>query len=78
MTGVAAAWQAGRVGEAVNVTVLVEAGSRRQGVGRALVTALELSVARRGWATGGVHGYGPEEFFRNASPWVREFRSFGE
>ena len=78
LTGVAAAWQAGRVGEAVNVTVLVEAGSRRQGVGRALVTALELSVARRGWATGGVHGYGPEEFFRNASPWVREFRSFGE
>jgi 2'-5' RNA ligase/GNAT superfamily N-acetyltransferase len=77
VTGVAAAWQAGQVGEAVNVSVLVEAGSRRQGVGRALVTALELSVARRGWATDGVRGYGPEQFFRNASPWVREFRSFG-
>lgn len=77
VTGVATAWQSGRVAEPVNVSVLVEAESRRQGVGRALVRALEVSGRRRGWVMDGAQGYGPDEFFRNTSPWVGDIRSFG-
>ena len=62
---------AGRPGEPVNVGVLVDPDYRRQGVGRALVAALEVSVRRRGWAAEGVRGYGPAGFFDAASGWVR-------
>jgi 2'-5' RNA ligase len=74
VAGFAAAWHGGQAGEPVNVGVLVEAECRRQGVGRALVTALELTVRRRGWALEGVRGYGPEEFFRSTGGWVHSFR----
>jgi 2'-5' RNA ligase/GNAT superfamily N-acetyltransferase len=71
VVGVAAAWQSGQVGAPVNVGVLVEAGSRRQGVGRALLGALEVSLRRRGWVLDGARGHGPEAFFRDTNAWVR-------
>ncbi len=74
VVGVASAWQDGEVGGTVEVCVLVEAASRRQGVGRALVQALHASVQRHGWAADGARGYGPEGFFTSASAWIREIR----
>jgi 2'-5' RNA ligase len=72
VVGVAMGWQDGEVGRRVEVCVLVEEGSRRQGVGRALLQALQSSTARHGWATEGARGYGPEGFFEGASSWIRE------
>lgn len=74
VVGVASAWQDGEVGGTVEVCVLVEPGSRRQGVGRALLQALHASVQRHGWATEGARGYGPTGFFTRASAWIREIR----
>jgi GNAT superfamily N-acetyltransferase len=73
--GAAAAWPSAQPGGPVNVGVLVEAESRRQGVGRALIGVLEMSIRRRGWATDGARGYGPEEFFTDTCGWVRAFRA---
>lgn len=71
VVGVAAAWQSGEVGAPLDVGVLVEAGSRRQGVGRALLGALELCLQRHGWVADRARGHGPEEFFRATNAWVR-------
>jgi len=72
--GVATAWHDGEVGGTVEVYVLVEERSRRQGVGRALLQALHASVLRHGWTDEGARGYGPEGFFTSASAWIREIR----
>jgi 2'-5' RNA ligase len=74
VVGVATAWQDGEVGGTVEVCVLVEESSRRQGVGRALLHALHASVQQLGWACEGARGYGPEGFFTSASAWIREIR----
>jgi 2'-5' RNA ligase len=74
VVGVATAWHDGEVGGTVEVYVLVEERSRRQGVGRALLQALHASVLRRGWTEEGARGYGPEGFFTSASAWIREIR----
>ncbi len=71
VAGAAAAWHSGPAGAPVNVSVLVEVECRGQGVGRALIGALEMAVRRRGWAVDGARGYGPEEFFRDTCGWVR-------
>jgi 2'-5' RNA ligase len=71
VAGAALAWQSGQPGGPVNVTVLVDQACRRQGVGRALLAALEVSVRRRDWAVEAVRGYGPTEFFRQSSGWIR-------
>ncbi len=71
VAGAAVAWQSGQTGGPVNVTVLVDQACRRQGVGRALLAALEVSVRRRDWAVEAVRGYGPTEFFRQSSGWIR-------
>jgi 2'-5' RNA ligase/GNAT superfamily N-acetyltransferase len=71
VAGAAAAWLSGRGGGPVNVSVLVDPACRRQGVGRALVAALEVSVRRRGWAGDGARGYGPAGFFNEVSGWIR-------
>ena len=74
VVGVATAWQDGEVGGTVEVCVLVQESSWRQGVGRALLQALHASVQRHGWAAEGARGYGPEGFFTSASAWIREIR----
>jgi 2'-5' RNA ligase len=74
VVGVATAWHDGEVGSTVEVYVLVEERSRRQGVGRALLQALHASVGRHGWTEEGARGYGPEGFFTSASAWIREIR----
>lgn len=74
VAGAAAAWQSPQVGGQLNVGVLVEAGVRRQGIGRALVRALEESVRGRGWAMEGGRGYGPEAFFTSTGGWIRDVR----
>ena len=71
VAGAAVAWLGGRPGEPVNVGVVVDPACRREGVGRALLSTLEVSVRRRGWAAEGVRGYGPAGFFDAASGWVR-------
>ena len=74
VVGVATAWHDGEIGGTVEVYVLVEETSRRQGVGRALLQALHASVQRHGWAEEGARGYGAEGFFTSASAWIREIR----
>ncbi len=74
VVGVATAWHDGEIGGTVEVFVLVVGGSRRQGVGRALLQALHTSVQQHGWAGDGARGYGPEGFFTSSTPWVREIR----
>jgi 2'-5' RNA ligase len=71
VAGAAAAWHRGQAGAPVNVSVLVEVECRRQGVGRALIGALEMAMRRRGWVVEGARGYGPEEFFTQTCGWVR-------
>jgi 2'-5' RNA ligase/GNAT superfamily N-acetyltransferase len=76
VVGVAAAWPGPRSGDVAHVGVLVEAGARRQGVGRALLSALEPRLAVLGWAPWPVWGHGPAGFFASCSAWAREFRSW--
>jgi 2'-5' RNA ligase/GNAT superfamily N-acetyltransferase len=71
VAGAAVAWQSGRTGGPINVTVLVDQACRHQGVGRALLAALEISLRRRDWAVEAVRGYGPAGFYRQSSGWVR-------
>jgi 2'-5' RNA ligase/GNAT superfamily N-acetyltransferase len=58
----------------VSVTVLVSADSRRQGVGRALLAALQAAAARRGWAATTARAYGPPAFFSECGAWARAGR----
>lgn len=69
LAGVAAAWLPGP-GQVPEVFVLVSPGCRRQGVGRALVRALEAAVLRRGWPSAGAIGVGPVGFYRACAPWL--------
>jgi 2'-5' RNA ligase len=72
VAGVGVAWQDGPVGARVQVCVFVEPGARAQGVGRALLVALETSARRRGWEMEGVRGYGPVGFYAASSAWIRD------
>jgi 2'-5' RNA ligase/GNAT superfamily N-acetyltransferase len=72
VTGLATAWAEEPVGP-LHVSVLVDAVVRRQGVGRALLSALEPRVQAQGWATAPARGHGLPEFFVNSSAWIREF-----
>ena len=74
VVGVATAWHDGEVGGAVEVYVLVEERSRREGVGRALLQALHASVQRHGWAERWRPRVRAEGFFTSASAWIREIR----
>ncbi len=74
LVGAAAGWHGGQPGAPVNVSVLVERECRRQGVGRALIAALEISLRRRGWDVDGARGYGPGEFFNATCGWVQAVR----
>jgi GNAT superfamily N-acetyltransferase len=76
VVGVAAAWPGPCVGDVAHVGVLVDAGARRQGVGRALLSALEPRLAVLGWAPWPVWGHGPAGFFASCSAWAREFGSW--
>ncbi len=77
VAGVAATWHDGYPGGAVHVGVMVAAGARRQGVGRALVMALEVALARRGWGQGHVRGHGSPGFFARCSAWSHGFEPAG-
>ncbi len=72
VTGVAVAWHDGVVGAAVDVCVFVGSSARGQGVGRALLVALESRARGRGWGTEHVRGYGPPGFFTASSAWIRD------
>ena len=71
--GLAVAWWQGIPGSRLDVCVFVAPRARRQGIGRALLSALESAVGRAGWSSAFVGGHGPPEFFANSSAWVREF-----
>jgi 2'-5' RNA ligase/GNAT superfamily N-acetyltransferase len=73
VAGMAMAWAPDEPGAPVHACVVVDDGARRQGVGRALLLALEAQVRQDGWAVEGVRGHGPSGFFRHSSAWVREF-----
>lgn len=68
--GVATAWLPRAPGSALRVLVVVGAHCRRQGVGRALLAALEMSVRRRRWSTDGALGLGPPAFYENSAGWL--------
>lgn len=68
VVGLAVARPEGRPGGAVHVCALVDAGVRRQGVGRALVMALEARVRRRGWSMMAV-AHGPQDFYSSCGAW---------
>jgi GNAT superfamily N-acetyltransferase len=70
VVGAASAWRERATG-ATHAGVLVEAGSRNQGVGRALLMAVEAAMARLGWAPERVIGHGPAAFFTACSASVR-------
>ncbi len=72
VTGVAVAWHDGLVGAGAQVCVFVDLSARGQGVGRALLVALESSARRRGWEIEQVRGYGPPGFFTASSAWIRD------
>ena len=67
----------GYAGGPVHVLVLVDADSRRQGTGRALLVALEASLRRRGWAMERAQGHGPAAFFASCCAWGGEFEAAG-
>jgi len=69
----ALAWAGEQRGAPAHACVLVEPASRGQGVGRALLVALEARVRAAGWDAGGVRGHGPPEFFAHCSAWIRDF-----
>ena len=71
VVGLAAASAPRRVGAAAHAFVLVEPPSRGQGVGRALLMALEARVAAAGWAATEVLGHGPPGFYAHCGDWAR-------
>jgi 2'-5' RNA ligase len=77
VVGVAVAWAEPAPGGPAHVCVLVEEASRGQGVGRALVLALEASLRRQGWAMERVQGHGPPAFFAHCCAWSRDFAPAG-
>jgi 2'-5' RNA ligase len=77
VVGVAAAWSEARPGAPAHVLVLVDAQSRRQGTGRALLLGLEASLRRRGWAMERVQGHGPAAFFASCCAWGGDFEAAG-
>jgi 2'-5' RNA ligase len=77
VVGVAAAWAEAWPGAPVHVVVLVDAESRRQGTGRALLVGLEASLRRRGWAMERVRGHGPAAFYASCCAWGGDFEAAG-
>ncbi len=77
VVGMAVAWAEAMPGAPVHVLVLVDADSRRQGTGRALLVALEASLRRRGWAMERAQGHGPAAFFASCCAWGGEFEVAG-
>jgi 2'-5' RNA ligase len=71
--GLAVAWGGDQRGAPGHAGVVVEPGARGQGVGRALLVALEARARAAGWAAGGVCGHGPPAFFTSSSAWIRDF-----
>jgi 2'-5' RNA ligase len=66
VAGLGVAWTE-HGGGPVHVCILVEAGLRRQGIGRALVLAMEPELRSRGFVA--VRGHGPSGFFASCSTW---------
>ncbi|HTV11783.1 MAG TPA: 2'-5' RNA ligase family protein [Acidimicrobiales bacterium] len=61
-------------GSPVHVGVFVPSAARRQGVGRALLQALEAAARDAGWQFGqSAWGHGPPGFFQKNSAWVCQF-----
>lgn len=71
VAAVAAAWAPSQPGAPVHACVLVEPSSRRLGLGRAMLLALESRASAEGWAHEGVRGHGPQGFFASSSAWAR-------
>ena len=71
LAGVATAWRGPQVDGPVHAGVVVEAGSRRQGVGRVLLMALEAAMRQHGWSPERVLGHGPAGFYAACSAWVQ-------
>lgn len=71
LVGVATAWREPQVDGPVHAGVVVEAGSRRQGVGRVLLMALESAMRRHGWSPERVRGHGPAGFYAACGAWVQ-------
>lgn len=69
--GVALAWADSRPGGPAQVCVLVSPGDRGQGVGRALLAALEARMREAGWSVQGAQAHGPAEFYSSCSAWAR-------
>ncbi len=74
VVGMAAAWPGSRPAEGAHVWVYVGTSSRSQGVGRALLHAMEASARRHGWAVENVRGYGPAGFYVGSSAWIRDIQ----
>jgi 2'-5' RNA ligase/GNAT superfamily N-acetyltransferase len=74
VVGTAVAWPGSRPAEGAHVWVHVGTSSRSEGVGRALLHAMEASARRHGWAMQNVRGYGPAGFYVGSSAWIREIR----
>ena len=77
VVGVALAWAEPGPGGPVHVLVVVDAATRRQGVGRALLLALEAGLRRHGWAMGRARGHGPAAFFAACCAWGSHFEPAG-
>jgi len=77
LVGVAVAWAEPGPGAPVNVLVVVDVASRRQGAGRALLLALEAGLRRHGWAMDRARGHGPASFFAACCAWGSRFEPAG-
>ena len=75
LAGLAAAWWEPRPGLPVQVGVTVAEHARDQGVGSALLRALEQAAVSRGWALQNAHAHGPLDFFAHCSPGTGYARS---
>ena len=67
IAGVAQAWLAGDGG---HVEVLVEPGSRRQGIGTHLLAQVEVAARRAGWECPVLAALGPAGFYQARSAWA--------